>query len=175
MPQPLTAAYPPPPQTPQSIMLQIAATELEKEESRRETEKQSYLTEHCPPLHIPGSMAEVQVPRPPPRPPARPAGPAHRPVSPTVQRASRVVRAGGGHPPTHGTRPPPPQELCQQLHAKINVAEEEKYDMEVKVQKSIKEVRGRGGGRGAGGARTARSRPPPPPAQPCRPPRSWRT
>lgn len=44
-------------------MLQIAATELEKEESRRETEKQNYLAENCPPLHIPGSTAEVQVPR----------------------------------------------------------------------------------------------------------------
>lgn len=45
----------------QSVMLQIAATELEKEESRRESEKQNYLSEHCPPLHIPGSMSEVQV------------------------------------------------------------------------------------------------------------------
>uniref|UniRef100_A0A9L0IIG2 Troponin I, cardiac muscle n=1 Tax=Equus asinus TaxID=9793 RepID=A0A9L0IIG2_EQUAS len=74
-----------------SVMLQIAATELEKEESRRETEKQNYLSEHCPPLHIPGPMAEVQ-------------------------------------------------ELCKQLHAKIDAAEEEKYDMEMKVQKSTKEL-----------------------------------
>lgn len=74
-----------------SVMLQIAATELEKEESRREAEKQNYLSEHCPPLHIPGSMSEVQ-------------------------------------------------ELCKQLHAKIDAAEEEKYDMEVKVQKSSKEL-----------------------------------
>ncbi|ELW71914.1 Synaptotagmin-8 [Tupaia chinensis] len=74
-----------------SVMLQIAATELEKEESRRESEKQNYLSEHCPPLHIPGSMSEVQ-------------------------------------------------ELCKQLHAKIDAAEEEKYDMEVKVQKSTKEL-----------------------------------
>lgn len=51
-------------------MLQIAATELEKEESRRESEKQNYLAENCPPLHIPGSTAEVQVPRAPSRAPA---------------------------------------------------------------------------------------------------------
>ncbi|XP_046957106.1 LOW QUALITY PROTEIN: troponin I, fast skeletal muscle [Lynx rufus] len=70
---------------------QIAATELEKEESRRETEKQNYLSEHCPPLHVPGSMSEVQ-------------------------------------------------ELCKQLHAKIDAAEEEKYDMEIRVQKSSKEL-----------------------------------
>nr|XP_020738902.1 troponin I, fast skeletal muscle [Odocoileus virginianus texanus] len=74
-----------------SVMLQIAATELEKEEGRREAEKQNYLSEHCPPLHLPGSMSEVQ-------------------------------------------------ELCRQLHAKIDAAEEEKYDMEVKVQKSTKEL-----------------------------------
>lgn len=45
-------------------MLQIAATELEKEEGRRESEKQNYLSEHCPPLHLPSSMSEVQVPHP---------------------------------------------------------------------------------------------------------------
>nr|UFA46018.1 TNNI2-ACTA1 transcript variant 4 [Sus scrofa] len=60
-----------------SVMLQIAATELEKEVGRRESEKQNYLSEHCPPLHLPGSMSEVQ-------------------------------------------------ELCKQLHAKIDAAEEEK-------------------------------------------------
>ncbi|XP_059254465.1 troponin I, fast skeletal muscle isoform X1 [Mustela nigripes] len=74
-----------------SVMLQIAATELEKEEGRRESEKQNYLSEHCPPLHLPSSMSEVQ-------------------------------------------------ELCKQLHAKIDAAEEEKYDMEVRVQKSTKEL-----------------------------------
>ncbi|EPQ20058.1 Troponin I, fast skeletal muscle [Myotis brandtii] len=42
-------------------MLQIAATELEKEESRKETEKQNYLSEHCPPLHMPSSTAELQL------------------------------------------------------------------------------------------------------------------
>ncbi|KAM9659670.1 troponin I, fast skeletal muscle isoform 1-T1 [Trichechus inunguis] len=72
-------------------MLQIAATELEKEESRREAEKQAYLNDHCPPLYLPGSMAEVQ-------------------------------------------------ELCKQLHAKVDAAEEDKYDMEMKVQKSSKEL-----------------------------------
>lgn len=136
-------------------MLQIAATELEKEQSRREAEKQNYLSEHCPPLHIPGSASAVQVP-----PPSR-------------QRASCCFgfpRWSGGpwggqgrwgrdvgwlsaHPSW-----PPPQELCKQLHAKIDTAEEEKYDMEIRVQKSTKEVRGGGrpgagvGRRGAAGA-----------------------
>ena len=41
---------------------------------------------------------------------------------------------------------PPPQELCKQLHAKSDAAEEEKYDMEVRVQKSTKEVSRHGGG-----------------------------
>ena len=43
------------------------------------------------------------------------------------------------------------QELCRQLHAKIDAAEEEKYDMEIRVQKSTKEVRaGTARGPGAG-------------------------
>uniref|UniRef100_G3T9F8 Troponin I, fast skeletal muscle n=1 Tax=Loxodonta africana TaxID=9785 RepID=G3T9F8_LOXAF len=84
-----------------SVMLQIAATELEKEEGRREAEKQAYLNEHCPPLYLPGSMAEVQVP----------------------------PRCCLSFP-----------ELCKQLHAKVDAAEEEKYDMEMKVQKSTKEL-----------------------------------
>lgn len=50
-----------------------------------------------------------------------------------------VLKCQGGHPPHCLST----QELCKQLHAKIDVAEEEKYDMEVKVQKSSKEVRGR--------------------------------
>lgn len=45
-----------------------------------------------------------------------------------------------------------PQELCKQLHAKIDKAEEEKYDMEMKVQKSTKEVRGGQAGDTGGGA-----------------------
>lgn len=99
-PQPLTRACPCPPQ---SVMLQIAAAELEKEESRRESEKQNYLAESCPPLHIPGSTAEVQVPR------ARAALLPLASVSPLGKRTSRVVRAGGaecrdGRPPAC---PPP--------------------------------------------------------------------
>ncbi|XP_040111325.1 troponin I, fast skeletal muscle isoform X1 [Oryx dammah] len=93
-----------------SVMLQIAATELEKEEGRREAEKQNYLSEHCPPLHLPGSMSEVQVPRAPASRALAPAWPGHA----RVGRTRGVVRAGGrqpwGHPPTH-PRPPPPGAL----------------------------------------------------------------
>lgn len=67
---------------------------------------------------------------------------------------TRGVRAGGGQVdsgPT--TRFPRPQELCKQLHAKIDAAEEEKYDMEVRVQKSSKEVSGEGAGPRRGAAR----------------------
>ncbi|KAH0620976.1 hypothetical protein JD844_021917 [Phrynosoma platyrhinos] len=44
-----------------SVMLQIAATELEKESAAKEQEKADYLAEHCPPLHLPGSMQELQL------------------------------------------------------------------------------------------------------------------
>lgn len=42
-------------------MLQIAASELEKESAAKEQEKANYLAEHCPPLHMPSSMQELQV------------------------------------------------------------------------------------------------------------------
>lgn len=42
-------------------MLQVAATELEKEAQAKEQEKAAYLAEHCPPLQLPNSMAELQV------------------------------------------------------------------------------------------------------------------
>lgn len=51
-----------------------------------------------------------------------------------------------------------PQELCKQLHAKVDKAEEEKYDMEMKVQKSTKEVSGGRTGGGAGCGRPPRGR-----------------
>lgn len=148
--QPLTACPHP---TLQSVMLQIAATEQEKEKARRETEKQNYLSEHCPPLHIPGSMAEVQV-----------LGFSH-PERACGGGEGRPWAPGVGRVPT--CCPPPPQELCKQLHAKIDAAEEEKYDMEVKVQKSSKEVRGQ---QAAGRGERGRGRLPTGLA-PC----SWRT
>lgn len=50
-----------PPVALQSAMLQLAATEIEKEAAAKEVEKQNYLAEHCPPLSLPGSMQELQV------------------------------------------------------------------------------------------------------------------
>uniref|UniRef100_A0A663M6S9 Troponin I, fast skeletal muscle n=1 Tax=Athene cunicularia TaxID=194338 RepID=A0A663M6S9_ATHCN len=72
-------------------MLQLAATEIEKEAAAKEVEKQNYLAEHCPPLSLPGSMQELQ-------------------------------------------------ELCKKLHAKIESVDEERYDTEVKLQKTTKEL-----------------------------------
>ncbi|KFP14701.1 Troponin I, fast skeletal muscle, partial [Egretta garzetta] len=73
-----------------SAMLQLAATEIEREAAAKEAEKQNYLAEHCPPLSLPGSMQELQ-------------------------------------------------ELCKKLHAKIESVDEERYDTEVKLQKTSKE------------------------------------
>ncbi|GAB0190021.1 troponin I, fast skeletal muscle [Grus japonensis] len=74
-----------------SAMLQLAATEIEREAAAKEVEKQNYLAEHCPPLSLPGSMQELQ-------------------------------------------------ELCKKLHAKIESVDEERYDTEVKLQKTSKEL-----------------------------------
>ncbi|XP_075044002.1 troponin I, fast skeletal muscle [Mixophyes fleayi] len=74
-----------------SLMLQVAKTALEKEEADIAADKESYLSEHCPPLSLPHSLQDLQ-------------------------------------------------EFCKKLHAKVDVVDEERYDMEVKVQKSSKEL-----------------------------------
>ncbi|XP_039196390.1 troponin I, fast skeletal muscle isoform X1 [Crotalus tigris] len=74
-----------------SVMLQIAASELEKEAAAQEQEKANYLAEHCPPLHLPSSTQELQ-------------------------------------------------ELCKKLHAKVEEVDEERYDTEMKLQKTTKEL-----------------------------------
>nr|XP_033784765.1 troponin I, fast skeletal muscle [Geotrypetes seraphini]XP_033784766.1 troponin I, fast skeletal muscle [Geotrypetes seraphini] len=74
-----------------SLMLQVAKATIEKEAADRAAEKQSYLSEHCPPLSLPNSMQDLQ-------------------------------------------------ELCKKLHTKIEEVDEERYDMEIKVQKSTNEV-----------------------------------
>ncbi|XP_013914395.1 PREDICTED: troponin I, fast skeletal muscle [Thamnophis sirtalis] len=74
-----------------SVMLQIAATELEKEAVAKEEEKANYLAEHCPPLHMPSSMQELQ-------------------------------------------------EFVKKLHTKVEEVDEERYDTEVKLQKTTKEL-----------------------------------
>ncbi|XP_059577322.1 troponin I, fast skeletal muscle [Alligator mississippiensis] len=74
-----------------SVMLQIAAQELEKETAAKASEKANYLAEHCPSLSLPHSMQELQ-------------------------------------------------ELCKKLHSKVEVVDEERYDIEVKLQKTKKEL-----------------------------------
>ncbi|MGH0136866.1 UNVERIFIED_CONTAM: hypothetical protein FKN15_009578 [Acipenser sinensis] len=73
-----------------SLMLQIAKTEIEKEESARAAEKVSYLNEKCPPLSLGSGLKELQ-------------------------------------------------DLCKELHGKIDVVDEERYDLESKAKKSTKE------------------------------------
>lgn len=53
-------------------------------------------------------------------------------------------------PPTDAAVGPPPhttfldQDLCRQLHARVDKVDEERYDVEAKVTKNITEVGGRG-------------------------------
>ncbi|RXN01936.1 Troponin I, fast skeletal muscle [Acipenser ruthenus] len=74
-----------------SLMLQIAKSEIEKEESERAAEKVSYLNEKCPPLSLGSGLKELQ-------------------------------------------------DLCKELHGKIDVVDEERYDLESKAKKSTKEI-----------------------------------
>ncbi len=46
---------------PQSLVLSIAKTVMEKEVIQIKVDKENYMTENCPPLSLPGSTAELQV------------------------------------------------------------------------------------------------------------------
>ncbi|KAM9299403.1 troponin I, cardiac muscle-like [Gastrophryne carolinensis] len=75
-----------------SLMLQIAKSEMEREEEERAQEKERFLAEHCPPLQLSGlSFSELQ-------------------------------------------------DLCRELHARIDVVDEERYDMEAKVNINVSEI-----------------------------------
>ncbi|XP_056398741.1 troponin I, cardiac muscle [Hyla sarda] len=76
-----------------SLMLQIAKSEMEREEEERAQEKERSLSERCEPLQLSGlSRSELE-------------------------------------------------DLCRELHAKIDVVDEQRYDMEAKVNKNITEIK----------------------------------
>ncbi|XP_053546681.1 troponin I, cardiac muscle [Bombina bombina] len=73
-------------------MLQIAKSEMEREEEERAREKERFLAEHCESLQLSGlSRSELQ-------------------------------------------------DLCRELHAKIDVIDEQRYDMDAKVNKNVNEI-----------------------------------
>uniref|UniRef100_A0A3Q3LTG9 Troponin I1, slow skeletal type n=1 Tax=Labrus bergylta TaxID=56723 RepID=A0A3Q3LTG9_9LABR len=77
----------------QSLMVAKAKEELEQEILVKEEEKNKYLSERAPPLHISGhSLAQLQ-------------------------------------------------DLCKELHTKIDVVDEERYDIEAKVMLNTREIK----------------------------------
>uniref|UniRef100_A0A8C6XSQ8 Troponin I, cardiac muscle n=1 Tax=Naja naja TaxID=35670 RepID=A0A8C6XSQ8_NAJNA len=76
----------------QSLMLQVAKREMEKEEEERSQDKERFLSDRCVALEVAGlSLTELQ-------------------------------------------------ELCRQFHTQIDKIDEERYDMEARVNKSINEI-----------------------------------
>ncbi|KAB1274437.1 Troponin I; cardiac muscle [Camelus dromedarius] len=95
-----------------TLMLQIAKQELERESEERRAEKGRALSMRCQPLELAGlGFAELQTQK--SRPPS---------LLPT----------------THTTFLH--QDLCRQLHARVDKVDEERYDVEAKVTKNITEI-----------------------------------
>lgn len=104
------------------LLLTRACEDLERERQEREEEKERYLGEQLPPLKVSGlSLEELQVL-------GRQSGEEPRQVvKPEALTTSSFLSDT-------------PQTLCKQLHAKIDVVDEERYDCESKVNKHNKDV-----------------------------------
>ncbi|KAJ8343265.1 hypothetical protein SKAU_G00305940 [Synaphobranchus kaupii] len=74
-----------------SLMLSIAKGLLQAEATEAQEERRRYMEEHCPPLSLPSSLADLQ-------------------------------------------------ELCKKIHQQIDVVDEQRYEMQSKVDKCTKEV-----------------------------------
>ncbi|KAJ8787041.1 hypothetical protein J1605_005922 [Eschrichtius robustus] len=93
-------------------MLQIAKQELEREAEERRGEKGRALSTRCQPLELAGlGFADLQTP-----------GVQTPSLPPTTHTAF-----------LH-------QDLCRQLHARVDKVDEERYDVEAKVTKNITEI-----------------------------------
>uniref|UniRef100_A0AAY5KVA9 Troponin I type 1b (skeletal, slow) n=1 Tax=Esox lucius TaxID=8010 RepID=A0AAY5KVA9_ESOLU len=103
-----------------SLMVAKAKEEIEQEIVDKEAEKQRYLEEKAPPLQMGGmSFSELQVQY-------------SHPHSANLLAMQYIVMKNFKFPQ---------QELCQQLHAKIDVVDEERYDIEAKVLHNTREIK----------------------------------
>lgn len=103
------------------LLLTRACEDLERERQEREEEKERYLGEKLPPLQMSGlSLDELQV-----------RVISHRRAAFLTTENVRTILTPFS---------PPSQNLCKQLHSKIDVVDEERYDCESKVSKHNKDV-----------------------------------
>lgn len=99
------------------MILGIAKDLLMAEEKRVEEERAQYMEEKCPSLSLPGSLQELQV---------------YKCLKSLIIMAVfySVIKCFLHYG----------QDLCKELHQKIDAVDEERYDLSVKVSKSEKEV-----------------------------------
>ncbi|KAG8520595.1 Troponin I, cardiac muscle [Galemys pyrenaicus] len=126
-----------------TLMLQVAKQELEREAEERRGEKGRALSARCEPLELARlGFAELQMLRT-PGPDTlcafvRSPAPTYS-LGPDAQTgpSSQGWSLGPSLPPHLGT---PLQDLCRQLHARVDKVDEERYDVEAKVTKNVSEI-----------------------------------
>ncbi|XP_070626360.1 troponin I, cardiac muscle [Bos indicus] len=95
-----------------TLMLQIAKQELEREAEERRGEKGRALSTRCQPLELAGlGFAELQTQE-------------SKPLGFLLTTHTAFLH----------------QDLCRQLHARVDKVDEERYDVEAKVTKNITEI-----------------------------------
>lgn len=94
---------------------------MEAETKQSQQDRVNYMEEKCPALSMPSSAQELQVQT------------LHRIEDPCT---SSKLRPNSAVEHFHVCF----QDLCKQLHQKIDVVDEERYDLAAKVSKSDKEV-----------------------------------
>lgn len=108
------------------MMLAKAKEEWEQEIVDKQSEKERYLSERITPLHTSGlSLSQLQV----------------------FLRSEGVANSLGAwrgiaH---HCSVVLGPQDLCRELHEKVEIVDEERYDIEAKCNHNTREVGGRMG------------------------------
>lgn len=132
----------------QSLMLAKAKECWEQEQEEREAEKSRYLAERIPTLQTRGlSLSALQVSL------AAGAGlvlSGPRALQRGWERAQGTELGGKKGRLPFCPLTPVPQDLCRDLHAKVEVVDEERYDIEAKCLHNTREVSRRGLGRAVG-------------------------
>lgn len=119
----------------QTKMLKKAMSMLENDKQIRKDERERTLAERVPPLQMSGmSLQDLQVT----------ANPLICTKWLLSNRSPDFIQGGAGPVRVYlkrsNTKRSDPQNLCKELHQKLDVVDEERYDIDAKVMKNDTEV-----------------------------------